>query len=275
MTGGQVKLHQVVGGPSKGPRVVLVHGFPDGWRVWRYQLAPLIEAGCRVVALDLRGYGLSDKPTRPSDYALERLVGDLLEVIGGQDTHLVGHDWGGWLTWHAAMRKPEQVRSLTVLSIPHPAHLPTMVADLAQLRRGWYASLLTLASRTGTIPPNAARQLVDVVERNLVRARLDQRSRELQLLELARPGVVPSILMYYRTMIEANPARARTDLRPLDLPVQVVWGRQDPFLLARYAQPPALWVERAQLCMLADAGHWPQLDCPEQVRDLILAQVRG
>ncbi|MBW0092889.1 alpha/beta fold hydrolase [Pseudonocardia sp. KRD-188] len=104
-----------------GPLVVLLHGFPEFWWTWRHQLVALAEGGFRAVAVDLRGYGDTDKP--PRGYDLWTLAGDaagLIGALGDTRAHVVGHDWGGLIAWTMTALQPRRVRSLTVLGAPHP-----------------------------------------------------------------------------------------------------------------------------------------------------------
>jgi epoxide hydrolase 4 len=117
----RVRLHYV--GAGAGPLVVLLHGFPQLWIAWRYQIPALVEAGYRIVAPDLRGYNLSDRPPRVRDYRSAVLVSDvveLLDALGSDRARVVGHDWGGALAWWLAMDHPERMQRLVVLNAPHP-----------------------------------------------------------------------------------------------------------------------------------------------------------
>src|SRR5271170_4828169 len=118
---GEVKLHAVEAG--SGPLVVLLHGFPEFWWSWRHQIPALAAAGFHVVAPDLRGYNLSDRPKRVRDYAMPHLTADVAAVIramGEEKAHIVGHDWGGVVAYGFAMRYPEMVKRLSILNAPHP-----------------------------------------------------------------------------------------------------------------------------------------------------------
>lgn len=99
-----ITLHAVEGG--EGPLVVLLHGFPELWYSWRHQIRPLVEAGYRVVAVDQRGYNLSDKPAGVKSYHARELAADvaaLIEALGEDQADLVAHDWGGAVAWVVAM----------------------------------------------------------------------------------------------------------------------------------------------------------------------------
>src|SRR5580765_3055021 len=118
-----IRLHVATAGPVEGPLVVLLHGFPEFWYGWRHQIAPLAEAGFRVVAPDLRGYNLSSKPRGRAAYSLPELARDVAELIaerGAARACIAGHDWGGAVAWATAMHHPEVVERLAILNAPHP-----------------------------------------------------------------------------------------------------------------------------------------------------------
>ncbi|MGB8507089.1 MAG: alpha/beta fold hydrolase, partial [Pyrinomonadaceae bacterium] len=118
---GDVRLHYAECG--SGERLVLLlHGFPECWYSWRHQLRALGEH-YRVVAPDMRGYNLSDKPGRVDDYRMERLVDDVTGLIrhfGAHEAAVVGHDWGAAVAWAVAARHPEYVWKLAALQVPPP-----------------------------------------------------------------------------------------------------------------------------------------------------------
>jgi pimeloyl-ACP methyl ester carboxylesterase len=124
-----VRIHAVEVG--EGPLVVLLHGFPESWRSWRHQLPALADAGYRVLALDVRGYGRSSRPAPVEAYALRALVGDVVGVIraaGEERATVIGHDWGAAIAWHTALLHPEVCDGVAGLSVPYtppPKHRPT------------------------------------------------------------------------------------------------------------------------------------------------------
>jgi len=135
---GDVRLHYAECG--RGERLVLLlHGFPECWYSWRHQLTALGER-FRVVAPDLRGYNLSDKPARVADYRMEKLVGDIVGLIdhfGAREAAVVGHDWGAAIAWAVAARRPERVWKVASLQVPP---LPVWFANmtLRQALTSWY-----------------------------------------------------------------------------------------------------------------------------------------
>ena len=117
---GGVKIHYATLG--EGPLVVMIHGFPDFWYSWRHQMAALSKR-FQVVAIDQRGYNLSDKPKGVENYDVKLLVGDVAAVIrslGRDRATIVGHDWGGLVAWQFAMNLPQMTENLVILNLPHP-----------------------------------------------------------------------------------------------------------------------------------------------------------
>src|SRR5438874_4767583 len=116
----EARLHYVEAGD--GPLIVLLHGFPEFWFSWRHQIPALAAAGFRVLAPDLRGYNESDKPRGVANYDIDVLSGDVAALIqhaGADRATVVGHDWGGAIAWHLALRRPDLIDRLIVLNAPH------------------------------------------------------------------------------------------------------------------------------------------------------------
>ena len=112
---------------GEGPLIVLCHGFPESWYSWRHQLPALSAAGFRAVAVDMRGYGQSDRPEAIDQYTLLHLVGDivgLLDALGVQQAVIAGHDWGAVVAWHAALLRPDRFRAVIALSLPYLQRSP-------------------------------------------------------------------------------------------------------------------------------------------------------
>src|SRR3954451_18529901 len=136
---GDVRLHYIEAGV--GPLVVLLHGFPEFWYGWRLQIAPLADAGFRVVAPDLRGYNLSSKPDGVGAYGAAELAADVRGLIlerGAENALVAGHDWGGTAAWTLAMNHPEVVDRLAILDAAHPRKLNEGLKHPSQLKRSWY-----------------------------------------------------------------------------------------------------------------------------------------
>ena len=120
---GEVKIHYACLG--KGPLLIMIHGFPDYWYTWRHQMEVLSE-DYQCVAIDNRGYNLSDKPQGVDNYAMHLLIGDVAAVIkhfGQEKAVIIGHDWGGAISWALAMLRPELLERLVILNVAHPSAL--------------------------------------------------------------------------------------------------------------------------------------------------------
>src|SRR5580700_7439730 len=135
-----VKIHYASLG--QGPLIVMIHGFPDFWYTWRDQMAALSDK-FQCVAIDQRGYNLSDKPKGVENYDVRLLVGDVLAVIkalGRDKAIIVGHDWGGLVAWQVALNAPQFVDKLIILNLPHPRGLSRELANNpAQQKNSQYA----------------------------------------------------------------------------------------------------------------------------------------
>jgi pimeloyl-ACP methyl ester carboxylesterase len=115
------RFHVAETGPAHGPLVLLLHGFPEFWWTWREQLPTLAAAGYRAVAMDLRGYGGSDKtPNGYDPITLAQDVAGVVKAVGGRQAVLVGHGWGGYVAWATAARYPREVAAVAAVSAPHP-----------------------------------------------------------------------------------------------------------------------------------------------------------
>lgn len=270
---GRARLHYVEAG--EGPLVVLLHGFPEFWYSWRFQIPALANAGFRVVAPDMRGYNLSDKPEGVNSYRVEKLADDvecLISHLGHDRAAVVGHDWGGLVAWATAMRHPERVERLAILNVPHPSRLPTALTSPRQLLRSWYIFALQTPGRPG-------RAVQDLVFRYALRSfRRDPvrpgtfSEADIRLYEeaMAQPGALTAATNYYRALFRGNPARTRRLLRKVEVPVLVIWGERDRYLGAELAEPNRLWVPNVRVERLRDASHWVQQDAPERVNELLL-----
>jgi pimeloyl-ACP methyl ester carboxylesterase len=158
-----VRLHYVEAGT--GPLVVLLHGFPEFWFSWRHQLPALANAGFRVVAVDQRGYNLSDKPRGLDAYRTSVLAQDVARVIerlGVDRASVVGHDWGGGIAWTFAMGYPERLDRLAILNAPHPGTFVRHLGSPRQLRKSWYLFFFQLPWLPEVLlRPTTSRRFVD------------------------------------------------------------------------------------------------------------------
>ncbi|XP_058209390.1 uncharacterized protein LOC131322171 [Rhododendron vialii] len=117
---------------KEGPLVLLIHGFPQLWSSWKFQMDRLVETGYRVVAPDMRGYGDSDCPPDPASYTVFHLVGDLiglLDNLGEKQAFVVGHDWGAQVAWYLCLFRPDRVKALVNMGVPYRPQSPVKPVD--------------------------------------------------------------------------------------------------------------------------------------------------
>jgi pimeloyl-ACP methyl ester carboxylesterase len=275
---GDVRLHYVEAG--KGPLVLLLHGFPQFWYEWRHQIPALVEAGFRVVAPDMRGYNLSDKPPGVRAYRVELLARDVERLIlacGERTAAVVGHDWGAIVAWITAMRHPGRVGRLAILNVPHPARFPDVLLSPEQLLRSSYVLFFQLPS----LPEEVIRAgdfalLRSALRRDPVRAgAFTAEDIERYVGAMKRPGALTATLNYYRALLR-NPKETRALLKMVETPVLVIWGERDRFLNRGLAEPPRLWVPNLlRVERLPDASHWVAEDRPREVNALLLDFLRS
>ncbi len=266
-----------------GPLVVLLHGFPEFWWSWRHQLPALAARGYRAVAVDLRGYGDTDKP--PRGYDLWTLAGDvsgLIGALGESRAHVVGHDWGGTIAWTLAALHPRRVRSVTVLGAPHPLAVRARV--LRDPRGQGRALAHALGFQVPRVPERSLRADGGARVERLLRAWTgpgwaatdDFAEAVARCREAVRvPGVAHCALEYHRWAFRS---RFRSDgrrfaaavARPPAVPVLAVHGALDPCLLPATARASAPWAGDAhRLEVLDGVGHFPHEERPDAVNALL------
>ena len=275
---GNVRLHYVEAG--EGPLVLLLHGFPQFWYEWRHQIPALVEAGFRVVAPDMRGYNISDKPPGVRAYRIELLARDVERLIlacGERTAVVVGHDWGAIVAWIAAMRNPGRVGRLAILNVPHPARFLDGLLSPGQLLRSSYVFFFQIPRlpeeviRAGDFALLRSALLRDPVRAGAITAA----DIERYVGAIARPGALTATLNYYRAFLR-NPRETRALLKRIEAPVLVIWGERDRFLSRKLAEPPRLWVPNLlPVERLPDASHWVAEDRPLEVNTLLIDFLRS
>jgi pimeloyl-ACP methyl ester carboxylesterase len=264
---------------GSGPPVLLLHGFPDCWRLWRHQLPALADAGHRVLAPDLRGFGGTDKPERAEDYKMRTLVGDavgLLDALRVDRAAVVGHDWGAALAWMVAMFAPDRVSRLVAVSVGHPVSFSDV--DLGQKQRSWYMLWFQFAGVAERVLPEHDWAVFRRWAWNGAGPGQDP-DCDRQVAELSRPGALTAGLNWYRanvdpaTFIRSGPIRS--SLPPVACPTMGVWSTDD-FAVAeaqmtgsqRFVTGP--WHYRR----LEGVSHWVPVHAPQALNRLLVDFLR-
>jgi pimeloyl-ACP methyl ester carboxylesterase len=262
-----VELHVACAGA--GPPVILLHGFPENWTSWRWQIEPLVTAGFSVIAADLRGYGGSDRPRGLAAYHLRHLVEDVACLVrwsGEPRAHIMGHDWGGIVAWTFAGVHPELTDKLIILNAPHLDIFLRHVRRPPQMLRSWYVLLF----RVPALPEWLLSRNDFSAVRHMFRA-LPARKEAFSestiagyVGALAAPGALTAALNYYRALLAGDALafgrRARVAAETL-----VIWGERDPALGLELLQGVTDVAPRACIHRIPDAGHWVQNEAPDEV----------
>jgi pimeloyl-ACP methyl ester carboxylesterase len=268
-----VRLHYMTAG--SGPLVLLLHGYPEFWYSYRYQL-PALAQDHRVVALDLRGYNLSDKPS--DGYDIATLCEDLrgaVEALGESRADVVGHDWGGVLAWALAIRAPEEVRRLVILNAPHPATFQRALYSPSQWLHSAYVGFFQLE---GIAEDALARDNYALIRRTFraadrERAWLTDADIQRYVDAIARPGALTAALSYYRQVVRRGPGIVGP-ARVIAAPTLVLWGELDPYLGVESLNGLERWVDDLRVQRFATAGHWLNQQEPAYVNEALLDFLR-
>ncbi|MGN2634689.1 alpha/beta fold hydrolase [Nocardia takedensis] len=275
-----IRFHVVEAAAQRrdAPLVVLLHGFADFWWSWRHQLTGLSDLGYRVVAVDLRGYGDSDKPPRGYDgWTLAGDVAGLVRALGHTEATLVGHAEGGLVCWTTAVLHPRLVSSIALISSPHPAALKSAVLRDGAQRATWLPDFLRYQL------PRYPEHLLTTADGFEVERLLRQRvgaefAGTAEFIDVARrmrsairiPGVAHCALEYqrwaFRSQWRPDGRRFMATMRdPLDIPVLALRGASDTYLLRSTYHRGQKWAPRRRLVTVPDAAHFAHQENPDTV----------
>ena len=258
-------------GPPDGEPVVLLHGFPQDSAAWDQVAPALHQAGLRTLAPDQRGYSPMARPRGRGRYRLRETTADvlaLLDAAGLESAHVVGHDWGGIVGWALGAWHPDRVRTLTALSVPHPAAMAKAMVTSDQALRSSYAFAFQL-------PFLPERLLLSGGGRPLRRMlRGGGLSREAAARYVGRmrePGALSAALGWYRALPLSRLDRVGT----VRVPTLHVWSTGDAFLGRAATEATAQFVDAPyRLEVLEGLSHWiPEL-AGDRVAELVTAHVR-
>jgi pimeloyl-ACP methyl ester carboxylesterase len=280
---GEVRLHYAESGRRGERLVLLLHGFPECWYSWRHQLTALGER-FHVVAPDLRGYNLSDKPARVEDYRTEKLVGDvvgLMDHFGAREAAVVGHDWGAAVAWALAARHPGRVWKLASLQVPP---LPVWIANMTvkQALSSWYMLFFQLPSlpewQIGandfaaldrmfkkTARPGTFTDTDLAVYKNALR----------QKSERTNTTALTAAVNYYRANVFANLSRSsggeKAGSTRIRVPTLFIYGERDFAIMPETVRDVGRHVDAPyRELRLANSNHWVQQESPAEVNAALL-----
>ena len=272
-----LRFHALAAGPVDGPLVLLLHGFPETSHGWRHQIPALAEAGLRVVAPDQRGIGLSSKPAGVSAYRVDRLADDVVAMVralGRERAQVVGHDWGGAVTWTLALHHADVIDRVAILDAPHPvAFSAWMRSHASQRRKSWYMAFFQL--------PWLPEFLLRINDFRLLEKALVGSSRagaftpdDLAVYRQAwaRPGALTGMLNWYRGLrLGSGLPSGHTRVA---MPVRLMWGDHDAALEAGMAEASIAYCDAGEVIHFAEATHWLAAEEPARVNALLLEFLR-
>lgn len=256
---------------GSGTPVILLHGFPDTSDLWRFQVPALTAAGFRTIAPDLRGRGGSDKPPEVADYALTRIVRDvagIMDALGVERAHIVGHDWGAAVAWFVASLLPERVDRLVAMSVGHPG--TSGAPGLEDLQKAWYRLLFQFEG--------VAEELLQQNDWYLLRVLLDgARDTDRYIELLSAPGALTPALNWYRANLPPQRLLGPPPtLPPVQAPTLGIFGANDRYLGEDRIRRSGEYVAGSwRYERFADAGHWVPLDEPDRLNALLLDFLRN
>lgn len=255
-------------GPVDGEIVVCLHGFPQPASSWDKVTDRLVANGYRVLAPTQRGYSPLARPRRRRDYTLGKLTGDviaLVDTVGADRVHLVGHDWGAGVVWHAAATHPERFATITPVSTPHIAALARSMVRSSQLLHSWYMAAFQIPwlpeKALGRSGPDRARQVFE-------RDGLSAESAAAAAALLTDPEVARGMIGWYRAL----PLSLRRPVGPVDVPCVFIWSDGDHYLGRWAAEHTADFVTGPyRFIEIAGGTHWLPDTHPDRIADAVTA----
>ncbi|KAJ7527936.1 hypothetical protein O6H91_16G077200 [Diphasiastrum complanatum] len=270
---GSIKIHFVECGEPTGELVLMLHGFPNFWYVWKNQFKFLSDLGYHVIAPDLRGFNASSKPRGIANYSRASMISDVVLLIDhfgrGKPALVVGHDWGGALAWALSEDMPTRLSKLVVVNSPHPARLSNSLrSNYRQMLRSWYIFFFQLPFVPELWIKFNSYQVLRNICRNGYRRSLCEEDIQRHLEAYSDPEAVHASLNLYRAGF-SNYWSSPYSGTKITIPVTVIWGEPDKFLLSELAEPPKELVSKASVLWVPEASHWPMWDMPDLFNSLL------
>ncbi|PAA86653.1 hypothetical protein BOX15_Mlig013242g1 [Macrostomum lignano] len=266
-----ITLHCIENGDPRKPLLLLVHGFPEFWFSWRHQLDSDLAKNYRIVAIDMRGYGDSDKPRGVENYRIEKLVEDIRQAInslGYDKCYLAGHDWGGAVVWSFAMAHPGMVTKLAVLNCPHPVAFQTYIrSNLTQFLKSWYMFFFQLPCFPEWLITRQDLVSMDIALKGVV----NQQELDAFKYTFSSATALTGPINFYRAAFRYPSRGAEGGSRKqLTVPTMLVFGANDKYITQEAAKLSGKYCSQMEFQLVPQASHWVQQDAPDQVNRLLI-----
>jgi pimeloyl-ACP methyl ester carboxylesterase len=256
-------------GPLDGDVVVLLHGFPQTSKSWDAVCARLNESGHRTLRFDQRGYAPAARPRGRRPYRLSALTGDVAALVGevGSPVHLVGHDWGAAVAWATAASRPALLKSLTAVSVGHPAAFQRSMLSSTQALRSYYMLLFQIPR----LPEAIAHRYPKVFHHFLSGSGMTADGIEAVQTDVVDGGALAGGLGWYRAIAFQDKASTGR----VSVPTTYVWSTGDVALGRRAAELTERYVTGPYRFEVTDGSHWIPEEQPDVLHRLIAERVAG
>jgi epoxide hydrolase 4 len=265
-----ITLHTIETGDRGGIHIIFLHGFPEFWYGWKNQIPFFAEKGYRVIIPDQRGYNLSSKPSGIKSYCLHNLCSDIVALIHkltDKKVVIVGHDWGGAVAWQLALHHPQLIHHLVIVNMPHPEVFNrTLKTNPIQMLRSSYAGFFQLPY----LPELVTRAFgFALLQRSLLKTSNTGTflKEDIAVYKKAwqQPYALTAMINWYR----AYKYNTLPTTGPVQLPVLLIWGRKDQFLLSEMAAQSINKCINGHLEIVEPGTHWVHHEYPHLVNGLI------
>lgn len=262
-----IRMHYVEAGD--GEPVVLLHGFPESWYSWRHQVRALAAAGYRAIAPDQRGYNLTEAKGPYDTGTLQADILCLMDHLGIERAHVVGHDWGGAIAWLLGMEHGERLKSLTVCNLPHPAVFRKGVRRPRQALRSWYVLFFQLPwLPERLLAAQGYHRLARMMIRECRPGTFTKDDIREFLAGWRRQGLGGGI-NWYRAALR-HPPRIPDPVPLVTVPTLLIWGDDDRYLGRELTEGTEEYVAKLRVEHLPGVSHWVQQEAPDEVNRLLL-----
>lgn len=266
-----LRLHFVAEGTPGAPLVVLLHGFPEFWYSWRHQIKPLADAGYYVVAVDQRGYNLSDKGGPYDVFTLSDDIAGYIEALGySQAAAVIGHDWGGVVTWVFAARYLEMVQRVAVCNVPHPSTLTRTIREQywPQIIKSWYMFFFQI--------PWLPEQMLSANNFQALSNALTVDTPGMVSIEeidsfkqaWRQPMALTAMIGWYRALFQTRNLTGQ--LLTVKRPALLIWGDNDFALTTQTAEWSRDYIPGLRINYIRGGSHWIQQEHPAEVNQCLL-----
>jgi len=269
---GAVKLHYAKAGEGE-KLVILLHGFPEFWYSWRHQIAALSNE-YTVVAPDMRGFNLSDKPPNIGDYSIDKLVDDvtgLIRYFGREQAAVVGHDWGAAIAWAVALKHPEYVSKLVAMQVP-PASVWKKNQTLKQFLASWYMFFFQIP-----VLPEYLLKLNDYAAMEKTLRNTTAKKGVFTTEDIAEykkswrePFALTAMLNYYRAnILKRFIGKSKSDAK-IQVPTVFIYGEKDGAILPETVKGVGEAVDASfEEFRIPDSAHWVQNEANGRVTEIL------